>query len=83
MRSVDEEAFESVHLADYPVAEEEKIDEELALDTRVTMRTVGLGRAARSQAGVKVRQPLAELLVRVRSKAERRGLGVEMDALFE
>jgi len=51
-------APDSVHLADFPVADESKIDEQLSADTRLAMKLSSLGRAARSQAGIKVRQPL-------------------------
>ena len=57
---------ESVHLADFPVADVPKIDKHLAADIRLVMRVSSLGRAARSEAGIKVRQPLARLLVKVR-----------------
>jgi isoleucyl-tRNA synthetase len=48
-----------VHLADFPTADESKIDNQLGDDIRLAMRVSSLGRAARSQAGIKVRQPLA------------------------
>ncbi len=52
------EAPESVHLTDFPVADESKIDKQLSADTRLAMKVSSLGRAARSKAGIKVRQPL-------------------------
>jgi len=57
--SVFADAPDSVHLADFPVADEGKIDKQLGDDIRLAMRVSSLGRAARSQAGIKVRQPLA------------------------
>jgi len=65
---------ESVHLADFPAADAAKIDEHLSAETRLVMRVSSLGRAARSEAGIKVRQPLARLLVRVDSKWQQRAL---------
>jgi len=65
---------ESVHLADFPVADATKIDKQLAADTRLAMRISSLGRAARSQAGIKVRQPLAKLLVMVTSERQKRAI---------
>ena len=53
------EAPDSVHLADFPVADEAKIDRQLSADIQLAMKVSSLGRAARSQAGIKVRQPLA------------------------
>jgi isoleucyl-tRNA synthetase len=38
------------------------------------MRVASLGRAARSQAGIKVRQPLAEVMVQANSEREKEGL---------
>ena len=53
----------SVHLADWPVAAEELIDRELEAQMELARRLTSLGRAARSEAGVKVRQPLSRALV--------------------
>jgi isoleucyl-tRNA synthetase len=69
------DAPESVHLADFPVADEAKIDQRLSADIQLAMRVASLGRAARSQASIKVRQPLAEVMVRVNSEREKEGLG--------
>jgi isoleucyl-tRNA synthetase len=68
------DAPESVHLADFPVADETRIDQQLSADIQLAMRVASLGRAARSQAGIKVRQPLAEVVVRVNSMREKEGL---------
>ena len=48
---------DSVHLADWPVANESVIDDALALRTNLAMRLASLGRSARSSARIKVRQP--------------------------
>jgi isoleucyl-tRNA synthetase len=53
----------SIHLCDFPEPDEALIDRELELDMAVARRTVELGRAARSQAKIKVRQPLREAVV--------------------
>jgi isoleucyl-tRNA synthetase len=63
-------APESVHLADFPAADETKIDKQLGDDIRLAMKISSLGRAARSQAGIKVRQPLANVLVKLQSAKE-------------
>jgi isoleucyl-tRNA synthetase len=68
------DAPESVHLADFPVADESQIDQQLSADIQLAMRVASLGRAARSQASIKVRQPLAEVVVRVNSMREKEGL---------
>ena len=61
---------ESIHLDDFPVADESLIDQRLSDATRLAMRLSSMGRAARSKAGLKVRQPLAHVLVRLRSSDE-------------
>jgi isoleucyl-tRNA synthetase len=58
---VDEEA--SVHLADWPSGDVSRRDEQLEASMDVARRLTSLGRAARAEAGVKVRQPLARALV--------------------
>ncbi len=69
--SVDPSAPDSVHLADYPVADPSLIDEPLMEATRLAMRVASMGRGARSKAGLKVRQPLANVFVKVRVPVER------------
>ncbi|HET9016021.1 MAG TPA: isoleucine--tRNA ligase [Thermomicrobiaceae bacterium] len=61
--SVEPGAPRSVHLTDYPVVDEAKLDTALTGDMGVLLHIVGLGRAARSRASVKVRQPLPRVLV--------------------
>ncbi|MCH7625900.1 MAG: isoleucine--tRNA ligase [Chloroflexi bacterium] len=68
-------AHESVHLDDYPVSDASLIDETLSEATRLAMRLSSMGRAARSKAGVRVRQPLEKVLVKVRSEDEARLVG--------
>ncbi len=52
---------ESVHLADFPVSEPAKIDLELEKKMDTVIQVVSLGRFARNNASLKVRQPLAEI----------------------
>jgi isoleucyl-tRNA synthetase len=59
--SFDASAPESVHLAEWPQANESNIDNALMDEMRLVMRLVSLGHAARNDAGVKVRQPLARV----------------------
>jgi isoleucyl-tRNA synthetase len=79
----DPNAPESVHLAQFPIDDPTKVDEQLAQDTRLAMTVASLGRAARSEAGIKVRQPLAKVLVQARSKREREGLERVKDQVLE
>ena len=63
VRTVDQSAPESVHLCDFPVADESLIDYELEKGMDRVLQIVTLGRAARNDAGTKVRQPLSEMFV--------------------
>jgi isoleucyl-tRNA synthetase len=72
--SVTPNAPESVHLSDWPTYDAALIDEALLRDMNALLRVVELGRSARNTSGVKVRQPLPEVLVRVRSEDELAGL---------
>jgi len=62
---VSKEAPESVHLCEFPVSESRYIDEKLEKEVMSTRTIVSLGRAARSKANIKVRQPLSEMIVNV------------------
>ena len=68
--SVDKEAPESVHLAEWPESDPTQVDERLMDETRLVMRVVSLGRAARSMAGIKVRQPLSRVTALTRSVSD-------------
>lgn len=74
VRSVDSQAVESVHLTDFPVADEAQVDEQLNEATRLAMLVCSLGRAARAKAAIKVRQPLAKALIKVKSVSEKNAL---------
>ena len=65
---------ESVHLAAWPSFEATLIDTDLLRDMNALIRVVELGRGARAASGMKMRQPLPEVLVRVRSSEELQGL---------
>ena len=53
----------SVHLADYPVCNEDLIDNRVEERMDLVRDLVGLGRAARAQEQIKVRQPIQKVLV--------------------
>ena len=74
LRSVNPEASESVHLTDFPMADETKINDKLNSDVGLAMKISSLGRAARAKAGIKVRQPLEKAVVRVGSEGEKKAL---------
>ncbi|MDQ8738941.1 isoleucine--tRNA ligase [Paenibacillus sp. LHD-38] len=53
----------SVHLDDYPKADEAAIDETLERDMESAKQIVELARNVRNETGIKTRQPLSELIV--------------------
>lgn len=55
----------SVHMASWPELRAERIDRALLAEMEVVQHIVALGRAARNEAGIRVRQPLERLLARV------------------
>ena len=57
------EAPESVHLVDWPVADEALIDEDLSFRMAMARQVVNLGRAARNSAQIKTRQPIEVAVV--------------------
>ncbi|MCD7865623.1 MAG: isoleucine--tRNA ligase [Clostridiales bacterium] len=61
--SIDKDAPGSIHLCDYPVADESMIDPELEKNMDEVLKIVVLGRAARNASGLKNRQPVGEMLV--------------------
>ena len=72
----------SVHLTDFPTAPAAWRDEELRVAMATARRVVELGRQARNDSAVKVRQPLARALVSV-PPAERAGLAPLTDDIAE
>ena len=69
-----EGSSESVHLADWPTIENEKIDRVLSDEITLVRRIASLGRAARAQSALKIRQPVGEVIVVVRSDQEKETL---------
>jgi isoleucyl-tRNA synthetase len=63
VRPVDVTATKSVHLSDFPVAHPSDIDTVLSAQVALTRRIVELGRAARAESGIKIRQPLQRALI--------------------
>ena len=85
VRSLDTDAPLSVHLAEWPVADGTAIDESLNAETQLVKRVCSLGRAARAKAQIKVRQPVATVLVKARTPDEaaslRKNEGLVLDEL--
>jgi isoleucyl-tRNA synthetase len=72
------EAPDSVHLCDFPTPDAALIDDELEAAMDAVRRTVELGRAARAQAKVKMRQPLHKAVI-VATEVERAAIEAESD----
>jgi isoleucyl-tRNA synthetase len=70
VRAADPRAPDSVHLLDYPVVDESLIDLDLEASVGAVIRLKNLGLSLRNQANLKIRQPLAKLVVRPGSPAE-------------
>ena len=64
VRSLDKEAPESIHLCDFPVANEAHIDKDLEAKMEEVLKVVVLGRAARNTANIKNRQPIGRMFVK-------------------
>ncbi|WP_099204835.1 isoleucine--tRNA ligase [Scatolibacter rhodanostii] len=62
--NLDSNAPESIHLCDYPVSESAWIDTELENEMENVLEIVALGRAARNEATIKNRQPVAKMFVK-------------------
>ncbi|MCH8864173.1 MAG: isoleucine--tRNA ligase [Chloroflexi bacterium] len=67
-------APESVHLADFPVADKDKIDKRVMVEVQIIKELSSLGRAARSKVGIKVRQPIARMMVNAKSEKLRKAV---------
>ena len=70
VRSVDDQAPESVHHQAWPTAEAHQVDAALIDEMALVLRLVSLGHAARNLAGRKLRQPLSEAAFAVRHPGE-------------
>ena len=62
--NLDKNAPKSIHLCDFPVADEKAIDTELEADMDEVLKIVVLGRAARNAANIKNRQPIGNMYVK-------------------
>ena len=62
--SIDKDAPESIHLCDYPAANEAWIDADLEKNMAELLKVVVMGRAARNTANIKNRQPIGKMYVK-------------------
>lgn len=63
VRVADPKAAQSVHLTDFPVSDPALINQELNSQVAMTRRVVELGRSARAESAIKIRQPLQRALI--------------------
>jgi len=75
VRNADAGAPVSVHMATWPESRSARLDRTLIAETAVVQRVVGLGRSARNESRLKVRQPLPRMLVRVPDEAAAHAVG--------
>ena len=64
VKSIDENAPESIHLCDYPTVNEAWIDSELEADMEHVLSAVVMGRACRNASNIKNRQPIGKMLIK-------------------
>ncbi len=64
VRTNDRTAPESIHLCDFPVADEAMIDQKLEESMEEVLNIVVMGRAARNTANIKNRQPIGTMYVK-------------------
>ncbi len=64
VKSIDDAAPESVHLCDFPVADEAMIDAALETHMDEVLKLVVMGRACRNIANIKNRQPIGQMFVK-------------------
>ncbi len=79
--SVDKSQPVSIHLCDYPTADESMIDASLEENMEEVVDIVVLGRACRNAANIKNRQPIAKMLVNAKRVPEKSFVEVIADEL--
>ena len=81
VRSVDKDAPESIHLCDFPSADESRIDTELEENMDEVLKIVVMGRAARNEANIKNRQPIGRMFVKAQKALDDYFSGIITDEL--
>jgi isoleucyl-tRNA synthetase len=83
VRAVNPTAPDSVHLTDWPTPPAAWQNKQAVEEMRLTQRLASVGHAARNKAGVKVRQPLGEAIVAVRTPAEAATVAAQAELLAD
>ena len=64
VRSINQSAPESIHLCDFPTADDSYIDKDLESNMERVLKLVVMGRACRNTANIKNRQPIGQMYVK-------------------
>jgi isoleucyl-tRNA synthetase len=83
VRNIDAYAPRSVHHTFWPTADADALDHDLLAKMHLGVMVASLGRAARSAADIKLRQPLARARVNVASEQERQDILALADVLAD
>ena len=70
VKSVNEDAPESIHLCDFPAVNETMIDKKLEESMDAVLKMVVMGRAARNAANIKNHQPIGTMFVKAESELD-------------
>ena len=78
-----DDSKESVHLTDWPQVRNDYLNEDLVFEMDVVQTVVGLGRSAREESRVRVRQPLSRMLVSTTDFASRKAISRHLSQIHE
>lgn len=78
---IDNNAPKSVHLCDFPAADEYMIDDKLEVNMELVLSIVVAGRAARNTSGIKNRQPIGNMYVQSDRKLDAEYFDIILDEL--
>ena len=81
-RVTGKEAFESVHLADYPEVHEELIDKELEERMQLAQQFSSMVLALRKKTNLKVRQPLSKIMIPVMDEHFKQQISLVQDLIL-
>lgn len=79
--NVNKNAPKSVHLCDFPVANDDMIDDKLEVNMELVLSIVVAGRAARNTSGIKNRQPIGNMYVQSDRKLDDEYFDIILDEL--
>jgi len=83
VRELEPDAPISIHLSEYPVCDESRIDQALIQRIDAIIKVVSMGRAARNKANLKVRQPLEKVFIKLPGDLSAEALADLTDQILE